>query len=133
MLGDIFTDPVGQSVVVGLLVGKTVGIFGISLLAIKLGIATKPKTLELRDMFALSVLGGIGFTVSLLVADLALDGVGDGSEAEIAKAAVLVTSLVASLIGSALLWRRGRVHAARDDASTAIATDARELPGEVDK
>ncbi|MFI2430205.1 hypothetical protein ACH5A7_40300, partial [Streptomyces sp. NPDC018955] len=67
-----------------------------------------------------------------LVADLALDGVGDGSEAEIAKAAVLVTSLVASLIGSALLWRRGRVHAARDDAS-AIATDARELPGEVDK
>jgi NhaA family Na+:H+ antiporter len=133
VLGDIFTDPVGQSVVVGLLVGKTVGIFGISLLAIKLGIATKPKTLELRDMFALSVLGGIGFTVSLLVADLALDGVGDGSEAEIAKAAVLVTSLVASLIGSALLWRRGRVHAARDDASTAIATDARELPGEVDK
>ena len=108
VLGDIFTDPVGQSVVVGLLVGKTVGIFGISLLAIKLGIATKPKTLELRDMFALSVLGGIGFTVSLLVADLALAGVGDGSEAEIAKAAVLVTSLMASLIGSALLWRRGR-------------------------
>jgi len=83
-----------------------------------LGIATKPRNLGLRDMFALSVLGAIGFTVSLLVADLALAGIGDGSEADIAKVAVLVTSLTASLIGSALLLRRGRVHQAR-----AAATD----------
>ncbi|MGC0366418.1 NhaA family Na+:H+ antiporter [Rhodococcus sp. 27YEA15] len=131
VLGDIFTDPIGLSVFVGLLLGKTIGIFGISQLALKLGIATKPETLRSADLFALSVLGGIGFTVSLLVADLALDGVGDGSEADVAKAAVLVTSLTAALIGSALLWRRGRVHATRDDAAT--ATDTRELPGEVDK
>ncbi len=43
-------------------------------------------------MFAPSVLGAIGFTVSLLVADLALAGIGNGSAAEIAKVAVLVTS-----------------------------------------
>ncbi|QBJ96987.1 Na+/H+ antiporter NhaA [Rhodococcus sp. ABRD24] len=113
VLGQIFTNPIGLSVVVGLLVGKTVGIFGVSWLAIRLGIATKPRQLGLRDMFALSVLGAIGFTVSLLIADLALAGVGDGSEADIAKAAVLITSLTASLIGSALLLRRGRIHHAR--------------------
>ncbi|PTR22153.1 sodium/proton antiporter (NhaA family) [Rhodococcus sp. OK519] len=118
VLGKLFTDRVSLAIILGLLVGKTVGIFGVSWLAIRLGIATKPRNLGLRDMFALSVLGAIGFTVSLLVADLALAGIGDGSEADIAKVAVLVTSLAASLIGSALLLRRGRVHQAR-----AAATD----------
>lgn len=118
VLGALFTDRISLAIILGLLVGKTVGIFGISWLAIRLGIATKPRSLGYRDMFALSVLGAIGFTVSLLVADLALAGVGDGSEADIAKAAVLMTSLAASLIGSALLLRRGRVHQAR-----AAATD----------
>lgn len=127
VLSGLFTDPIAQSVMAGLLIGKTVGIFGISWLTIKLGIAEKPRSLEFRDMFALSVLGGIGFTVSLLVADLALAGIGDGSEAETAKAAVLITSLAASLIGSALLLRRGRVHAARSEDA-----DMQELPGGVD-
>lgn len=126
VVGQLLTNPISLSVIVGLLVGKTVGIFGISWIAIRLGIATKPPTLAYSDMFALSVLGAIGFTVSLLVADLALAGIGDGTEAEIAKAAVLVTSLAASLIGSALLLRRGRVHAARD-------SNVQELPGGVDK
>ncbi|RVW00991.1 Na+/H+ antiporter NhaA [Rhodococcus spongiicola] len=119
VLGELFTNRISLAIILGLLVGKTVGIFGISWLAIRLGIATKPRLLGFRDMFALSMLGAIGFTVSLLVADLALAGVGDGSEAEIAKAAVLITSLAASLIGSALLLRRGRVHQAR-----AAATDS---------
>ncbi|RZL74383.1 MAG: Na+/H+ antiporter NhaA [Rhodococcus sp. (in: high G+C Gram-positive bacteria)] len=128
LLGELFTNPISLAVIAGLLVGKPVGIFGISWLAIRLGIAKKPRALGFRDMFALSVLGAIGFTVSLLVADLALAGIGDGSEAEIAKVAVLVTSLAASLIGSALLWRRGRAHAARKDDS-----EVQELPGGVDK
>ena len=118
VLGQLFTNQISLAIILGLLVGKTVGIFGISWLAIRLGIATKPRLLGFRDMFALSVLGAIGFTVSLLVADLALAGIGDGSEADIAKAAVLLTSLAASLVGSALLLRRGRVHQAR-----AAATD----------
>ncbi|NLE80234.1 MAG: Na+/H+ antiporter NhaA [Rhodococcus sp.] len=113
VLSGLLSDPVSLAVIAGLLIGKPVGIFGISWLTIKLGIAEKPRSLEFRDMFALSVLGGIGFTVSLLVADLALAGIGDGSEAETAKAAVLISSVAASLIGSALLLRRGRVHAAR--------------------
>ena len=68
-------------------------------------------------MLALSVLGAIGFTVSLLVAELALEEVGD-SALEVAKVAVLLTSLAASVIGSALLLRRGRVHEARRNDET---------------
>ncbi|SUA75441.1 Sodium/proton antiporter nhaA [Nocardia otitidiscaviarum] len=116
VLSEIFTNRLGLAIVLGLLVGKTVGIFGFAWAAIRLGLAKKPTDLAYRDMFALSVLGAIGFTVSLLVAELALADVGDGSAVELAKAAVLLTSLAASLVGSALLLRRGRVHqAARDE------------------
>ncbi|MFD0000134.1 Na+/H+ antiporter NhaA [Nocardia sp. NPDC127526] len=115
VFSQLFTNRLSLAIIVGLLVGKTLGIFGFSWLAVRLGIAEKPGDLGYRDMFALSVLGAIGFTVSLLVAELALADVGDGSAAELAKAAVLLTSLAASLAGSALLLRRGRAHQALRD------------------
>ncbi|NKY36054.1 Na+/H+ antiporter NhaA [Nocardia speluncae] len=114
VLGDLFTERLSLAIILGLLLGKTTGIFGISWLAIRTGLAKRPANLGYRDMFALSVLGAIGFTVSLLVAELALEDYPES--AELAKAAVLVTSMAASLIGSALLLRRGRVHQARRDA-----------------
>ncbi|MET8651455.1 Na+/H+ antiporter NhaA [Nocardia aurea] len=116
VFGELFTDRLSLAIILGLLLGKTIGIFGISWVAIRLGVAKRPAGLGYRDMFALSVLGAIGFTVSLLVAELALGDIGDGSAEELAKAAVLVTSMAASLAGSALLLRRGRVHQARRDA-----------------
>lgn len=116
VFGELFTSRLSLAIIAGLLVGKTVGIFGSSWLAIRFGIAARPVGLGNRDMSALSVLGAIGFTVSLLVAELALP---DRAAAELAKAAVLMTSLTASLLGSALLLRRGRAHQARRDASAA--------------
>lgn len=114
VLGRLFTDRLSLAIILGLLIGKITGIFGTSWVAVRTGIAKRPANLEYRDMFALSVLGAIGFTVSLLVAELALH---DNAEAaELAKAAVLVTSMAASLAGSALLLRRGRVHRVRRDA-----------------
>ncbi|MFE6863882.1 Na+/H+ antiporter NhaA [Nocardia sp. NPDC057668] len=115
VFSQLFTNRLSLAIMAGLLIGKTLGIFGSAWLAVRLGIAEKPGDLEYRDMFALSVLGAIGFTVSLLVAELALADVGDGSAVELAKAAVLLTSLAASLAGSALLLRRGRAHQARRD------------------
>ncbi|MEU4323167.1 Na+/H+ antiporter NhaA [Nocardia fluminea] len=115
VFGALFTDRLSLAIILGLLLGKTIGIFGVSWVVIRLGWAKRPAGLEYRDMFALSVLGAIGFTVSLLVAELALADVGD-DVVDLAKAAVLVTSMAASLIGSALLLRRGRVHQARRDA-----------------
>jgi len=97
-------DRIAVAIFAGLLLGKVVGIFGTSWLAIRLGLADRPRYLGNRDMLALSVLGGIGFTVSLLVAELGL-----GAEAENAKAAVLIASALASVVGAVLLVRRGRV------------------------
>ncbi|WP_278260623.1 Na+/H+ antiporter NhaA [Nocardia sp. AG03] len=115
VFGSLFTERLSLAIMLGLLLGKTIGIFGVSWVTIRLGWVKRPAGLGYRDMFALSVLGAIGFTVSLLVAELALADV--GAEAiDLAKAAVLVTSMAASLIGSALLLRRGRVHQARRDA-----------------
>ncbi|MEV5647636.1 Na+/H+ antiporter NhaA [Nocardia sp. NPDC052254] len=120
VFGEMFTSRLSLAIMAGLLIGKTVGIFGTSWLAIRFGIARRPAGLGNRDMSALSVLGGIGFTVSLLVAELALT---DRESAELAKAAVLTTSLTASLLGSALLLRRGRAHQARRDARAATADE----------
>lgn len=122
VLGSLFTERLSLAIICGLLFGKIIGIFGISWLTIRLGWVKRPAGLGDRDMFALSVLGAIGFTVSLLVAELALAEVG-ADAIDLAKAAVLVTSMAASLIGSALLLRRGRVHQARRDADERNRTE----------
>ncbi|MEU5844060.1 Na+/H+ antiporter NhaA [Rhodococcus sp. NPDC047139] len=116
MLGNVFTDPIGLSIVLGLLVGKTVGIFGSTWIAIRFGLATKPTGLQWGDVLALAMLGAIGFTVSLLITELSLTG----ESAEIAKAAVLVTSLIASVLGSALVLRRGRAHRQRNEPTEGV-------------
>ncbi|MEV0071858.1 MULTISPECIES: Na+/H+ antiporter NhaA [unclassified Amycolatopsis] len=109
-LGQVFTTALPLAVLLGLVVGKFVGILGASVLAVKLGVAEKPTGMGWRDLSALAALGGVGFTVSLLIADLALDE----PETELAKAAVLIASAVASLTAAALLLRRNRAHARAD-------------------
>ena len=108
----VFTQPVALGVVVGLLVGKVVGIFGFSWLTIRLTRAGRPSGLGWRDLAAVSMLGGVGFTVSLLIAELALAD--QGPLLDTVKAAVLLGSAAASLLGAAMLFRRGRAHAARE-------------------
>jgi NhaA family Na+:H+ antiporter len=107
-LAAVFTEPVPLAVLVGLVLGKAVGIAGFSYGAVKIGVARRPRDLGLRDIAAVAVLGGVGFTVSLLIAELSLQG----AAADEAKAAVLIASAIAALLGSALLARRGRKHAA---------------------
>jgi NhaA family Na+:H+ antiporter len=110
-LGAVFTTALPLAVLAGLLGGKVVGILGASALAVKLRVAEKPRGMGWRDLAALSVLGGVGFTVSLLIAELSLP---DG-ESELAKAAVLIASATASLLAAALLLRRSKVHARISD------------------
>ncbi|RSM77227.1 Na+/H+ antiporter NhaA [Amycolatopsis sp. WAC 01375] len=109
-LGEVFTTALPLAILVGLVGGKLIGIFGASLLAVKFKLAEKPRGMGWRDIGALSMLGGVGFTVSLLIADLALDG----ESVELAKAAVLIASAIASLSAAAMLVHRSRVHA-KDD------------------
>lgn len=112
----IVTDPIGQAVAAGLIVGKVVGIFGAVRLAVWLTPACRPRGLAWPDVLAVAMLGGVGFTVSLLLAELSLDG----PEAQVAKAAVLLASAAAALIAAAVLVLRSRTHR-RDGAAT---TDA---------
>ena len=105
-LGRLFEDRIALAVILGLVVGKLVGIVGLSLLAVRLGIASMPSGIGKRDLVAVAMLGGVGFTVSLLIADLALDG----SDMEVAKGAVLVASVIAALLAAILLRRRSQAH-----------------------
>jgi NhaA family Na+:H+ antiporter len=115
----VFVEPVALGVMVGLLVGKIIGIFGFCWLVIRVTPASRPSGLSWRDLAAVSMLGGVGFTVSLLIAELSLADHPDLLET--AKAAILLASAAASVIGAAMLVRRGRVRAREngDDAATA--------------
>jgi len=110
-LGKVFTEPVPLAVMLGLVVGKAIGIFGTCFAAVTLRLAEKPSGVGWRDLGALSLLGGVGFTVALLIADLALDA----EASELARTAVLLASAFCSLTAAAVLVRRNKVHAARED------------------
>jgi Na+:H+ antiporter, NhaA family len=118
----VFVEPVALGVMVGLLVGKIIGIFGFCWLVIRVTPASRPRGLSWRDLAAVAMLGGVGFTVSLLIAELSLADHPDLLET--AKAAILLASAAASLIGAAMLIRRGRVRAREigDDAGDDAAT-----------
>ncbi|MEV4558342.1 Na+/H+ antiporter NhaA [Kitasatospora sp. NPDC049285] len=106
VLGQVFTEPAPLGIVIGLLVGKSVGIFGGTWLAARYTRATLNPQLTWSDLFALATLAGIGFTVSLLISDLAFPH--DEHLAALCKEAVLVGSLFCAVAGTVLLKRRNR-------------------------
>jgi Na+:H+ antiporter, NhaA family len=98
-------DRTALAVLAGLVIGKTIGVFGGCLIAVGMRLGTLPPGLNWRDLFAVSVLTGCGFTVSLLIAELAFE---DPTAASQIKIAVLAGSLLASLLAALLLRRRVR-------------------------
>lgn len=99
-------------IVLGLVVGKAVGITAATRLAVALGIGRLPSGMTWRYVIGAGMLGGIGFTVSLFVTELAF---GDSTLAEDARLAVLFASLVAGVIGCAIVLP-GRVGDRLEDA-----------------
>jgi NhaA family Na+:H+ antiporter len=106
---ELFTDPVALGVLLGLLVGKPVGVMLGSAAVVRFTHAELDDALSWRDLAGVAMLAGVGFTVALLVADLSFGGV----EVEAAKTAVLLGSVLSAGLASVLLRRRSRVHAAR--------------------
>ncbi|PSM41629.1 Na+/H+ antiporter NhaA [Streptomyces dioscori] len=103
-LGEVFTQPETLGVVLGLVVGKAVGIFGGTWLTARFTSASLSDDLAWPDVFAVACLAGIGFTVSLLIGELAFaddPSLGDG-----VKAAVLTGSLIATVVSGVLLKMR---------------------------
>ena len=97
-------QPVTLGIGLGLVIGKAVGVFGASWLAIRLGLAAMPAQASWRQLLGVAVLCGIGFTMSLFIGGLAFAGQGAEWEARV-KLGVLAGSLVAAVAGSLILWR----------------------------
>ncbi|MEN3608899.1 Na+/H+ antiporter NhaA [Plantactinospora sp. ZYX-F-223] len=105
-LGASLTDSVAVGVVVGLVVGKAVGVFGATWLVQRFTRARLAEGLGWWDVFGLALLAGIGFTVSLLIGELAF---GAGSERDDhTKIGVLLGSLLSALLAAVVLRARNR-------------------------
>ncbi|MEU6544549.1 Na+/H+ antiporter NhaA [Streptomyces sp. NPDC046859] len=100
-LRDVFTQPETLGVLLGLVVGKAVGIFGGTWLTARFTRASLSDDLAWADVFAVATLAGIGFTVSLLIDELAFAG--DTALTDEVKAAVLLGSLIAAILATVLL------------------------------
>ncbi|MFD7978918.1 Na+/H+ antiporter NhaA [Streptomyces sp. NPDC059071] len=109
-IGEVFTQPVTLGVVLGLVVGKAIGIFGGTWLTARFTRAQLNPDLAWADVFAVATLAGIGFTVSLLIGELAFAD--DAALMDEVKAAVLVGSLIAAVLASVLLKLRVRKYQA---------------------
>ena len=102
------TDPVALGIVAGLVVGKAVGILGTTYLVARFTRAALDASLGWLDVLCIATLGGIGFTVSLLIGDLAFEAA--SARDEHVKVAVLAASVLASTLAAALLRSRNRAY-----------------------
>lgn len=112
--GSALSDPVGRdvaiAVVVGLVVGKFLGIAGATLAALRLGLGKLPSGVDRRGLLGAAALAGIGFTVSLFITPLAY---ADVTLIEAAKLGILAGSVVSAACGIAILAPGGR-HPSRE-------------------
>lgn len=95
-------SPIPLGIGVGLVAGKALGVFGTSYLMIRSGLAKAPKDASSLQLLGVSILCGIGFTMSLFIGSLAFSGLGAQLELQL-KLGVLGGSLVAGLLGTLLL------------------------------
>jgi NhaA family Na+:H+ antiporter len=123
-LREALTDPVALGIVAGLVVGKAVGIFCSTYLLSRFTRAELDDGLSWIDVFGLAVLAGIGFTVSLLIGELAFGPT--SLRDDHVKIGVLVGSVVAAVLATVVLRVRNRVYRAicvdeeRDDDADGI-------------
>lgn len=96
-------DPVFLGIAAGLFVGKQAGVFGFSWILIRSGLAALPQGADWKAMYGVSVLTGIGFTMSLFIGGLAFPDGGAGAET---RFGVLAGSLISAVAGYLILMRR---------------------------
>ncbi|WP_285758966.1 Na+/H+ antiporter NhaA [Nocardiopsis ansamitocini] len=114
-LGTVFTDTAAIGIILGLVLGKLIGILGGSWITTKVTRAELNPALSWIDLAGMSLLAGIGFTVSLLITELSFT---DGAVLEHAKSGVLIASLIATVLASGVLLTRN-AHYRRKHAGTA--------------
>ena len=115
---DTVTSRVGLGVIVGLVVGKAIGVGGASLLAVRLGVANRPTGTSTVHLLGAALVAGIGFTVSLFVAQLAFT---DPALTETARLSVLLASATAAILAFATFGVSARRQRAVVDESASDA------------
>ena len=115
-LSDVFTSEVGLGIVLGLVLGKPIGIFVFSWLAVRVGLGKQPEGTTWPMVFGLGAVAGIGFTVSLFIAGLSFPG--EELLTADAKIAILLASVIAATLGviTLLLSSRGQAADTRESA-----------------
>ena len=96
-------QPIPLGIMLGLLVGKQVGVFSFAWLAVKLGLARLPAGVDFRQVYGAAVLCGIGFTMSLFIGMLAFEDSGAGEVIVTDQLGVLSGSLLSAVIGYVVL------------------------------
>ena len=99
-LANVVSHPLPLGIIVGLFVGKQVGITGATWLAVRLGLGALPEGARWRTLWGGSLLAGIGFTMSIFIASLAFL---DGDTLDLAKIGIIVGSLLAAVAGIVVL------------------------------
>lgn len=108
---DFSIDHVFLGILFGLVVGKPIGIFSFTYIAEKIGIAARPNGASWIDIFGAGALGGIGFTMSIFVTNLAFDVTSQHGlvATDVAKITILVASLTAGILGSLFFIIRDKI------------------------
>ena len=99
-LSSALSHPVSIGIILGLFIGKQIGIFSFSYLAVKLKLASEPEGVSWKKIYAASVLAGIGFTMSLFIANLAFNS---EELLNISKVGILAGSLLSGVVGFIIL------------------------------
>ncbi len=99
---DTLLAPIPLGIILGLFVGKTIGVFGVSYLLIRLGWVKAPAGTNTMQLLGISILCGIGFTMSLFVGGLAFVGLDPGYTLQL-KIGVLCGSLISGVVGTIFL------------------------------
>ncbi len=96
----IIADPVTRGVFLGAFLGKPIGIIGVTFVLVKIGFAKLPRGVDWKQIVGVGLMGGLGFTMSILIAGLAFTV---ESEVLAAKCAILAGSVVAAVVGSVFI------------------------------
>lgn len=107
----IYTSTISIGVMLGLILGKPIGIFLFSLIASKSGVASLPSNTNLKELWGIGMIGGIGFTMSIFTSTLSYQV---GHLQTIAKISIITASLIAGIIGYVYLsslyrWKGNKV------------------------
>jgi NhaA family Na+:H+ antiporter len=126
LFGASFSDllnPITLGIAAGLFLGKQLGIFGVCWLTVKAGLANLPQGANWVQLYGVSLLCGIGFTMSLFIGSLAFEEQGLAYQTSV-KVGVLLGSLVSAVLGAVLLARSNAKSKQRIEAEKQVADNA---------